>query len=203
MQIVVNDAALPLCVRREAATLAGLAGRQPGRARERLEDLRERLLPDLASYRPECDYARCVSAETFWRHHLRPDRKAYFRVDHRACLSYLQSQPDPAAAARADLSDADILIPAEFSWLVPLDQLTGLGGGAITRQLQRRGDAQPFVVFVFPEERLLRQEVMQREPRGIDAIPAKLLQWTPGGVPGELIDGRIPLAALGDVQWRP
>lgn len=203
VRIVVDDAALPSYVRREAASLAGLAGRQPGRVRERLEDLRQRLLPDLALYRPECDYARCVSGETFWRHHLRPDRKAYFGADHEAYLSYLRSQPDPAAAARADLSDADILVPAEFSWLVPLEQLTGLDGGAIARRLQLRGSAQPFVVFVFPEERLLRHGVTLRAPRGIDAIPAKLLQWTPGGVPEERIDRNIPLAALGDVQWRP
>ena len=203
VRIVVNDAALPAFVRREAASLAGLAGRQPGRVRERLEDLRQRLLPDLAGYRPERDYARCVSGETFWRHHLRTDRKAYFGADHKAYLSHLRSQPDPAAAARADLSDADVLVPAEFSWLVPLEQLTGLDGGAIARRLQLRGSAQPFVVFVFPEERLLRHGVTLREPRGVDAIPAKLLQWTPGGVPDERIDRNIPLAALGDVQWRP
>ncbi|WP_419943748.1 hypothetical protein [Candidatus Poriferisodalis sp.] len=203
VQIVVNDAALPLCVRREAATLAGLAGRQPGRACERLEDLRTRVLPDLALHEPERDYARCVSVETFWRHHLRPDRKPYFRADHRPYLGYLLSQPDPAVAIRADLSTATTLIPAEFSWLVPLDHLAGLDGPAIARRLQLRGSMQPFVVFVFPLGRLLQSGVTAREPRGIDTIPAKLLQWTPGGVSGERIDRSIPLVALGGVQWRP
>lgn len=203
VQFVVNDAALPLHARREAASLTGLAGRQPGRVRERLEDLRERLLPDLAMHDPECDYARCVSVETFWRHHLRYDRKPYFGPDHKPYLSYLRSQPDPAATARADLSEADILVPAEFSWLVPLERLTGLDGPAIVRHLHLRGSAQPFVVFVFPQGRLLQAGVTVRAPRGIDTIPAKLLQWTPGGVPGERIDRSIPLAALGSVQWRP
>ncbi len=203
VDIVVNDTALPAYARREAATLTGLARKQPRRAYERLENLRERLLPDLALRRPECDYARCVSVETFWRHHVRGDRKAHFGRDHKAYLSYLQSQPDPAAAARADLSDVDILIPAEFSWLVPLEHLTGLTRGAIARRLQLRGSVQPFVVFVFPEALLLHHGVELREPRGIDAVSARLLQWTPGGVPGERIDRGIPLAALGGVQWRP
>lgn len=203
VQIVVNDPTMPAHVRREAASLTSMAARQPGRVRERLEGLRERLLPDLPLHQPQCDYARCVSVETFWRHHLRPDRKAYFRADHRPYLSYLRSQPDPAAAARADLSDAAELIPCEFSWLVPLDLLIGLDGGAIVRQLQLRGSAQPFIVFVFPEEKLLQHEVTLRAPCGIDTIPAKLVQWTPGGVQGERIDRSIPLAALGDVQWRP
>ena len=203
MRIVADDAGLPRYVRQEAASLAGMASRQPGRARERLEGLRERLLPDLPLYQPERDYARCVSVETFWRHHLRSDRKPYFRADHKAYLSYLRSQPDPAAAARADLSADSTLIRAEFSWLVPLDQITGLDGPAIARRLQLRGAAKSFVVFVFPQERLLQAGVTLREPRGIDTIPAKLVQWRPGGVPGERIDRRIPLAALGDVQWRP
>ena len=162
-----------------------------------------RLLPDLPLYMPTCDYARCVSVETFWRHHLHPERKSYFRADHWSYLTHLRSLPDPAAAARSDLSDGAVVIPAEFSWLVPLEQLTGLDGSAIARRLHLGNSSPPFVVFVFPLELLRREGVTVREPRGVDAVPAKHLQWVPGGVPNERIDNDIPLAALGGIQWRP
>ena len=42
-----------------------------------------------------------------------------------------------------------------------------------------------------------------REPRGLDAVPGRFVRWSPGGVSGERIDKDIPLAALGDLEWRP
>lgn len=202
-RIVAGDHQLPRDARREAAVLAGLARRQPGRAREGLERLRERLLPDLVLHMPACDYGRCVSVETFWRHHLRPDRKQYFGPGHRSYLAHLRSQRDPAATAHADLSHAPVVVPADYSWLVPLQQIVGVDGPTLVRRLQLRGSSPPFLIFVFPEDRLRHEGVTVREPRGVDAVPAKLLQWTPGGVPNERIDRDIPLAALGRLEWRP
>lgn len=57
--------------------------------------------------------------------------------------------------------------------------------------------------LIFPMERMLAAGVRVREPRGVDAIPSRLTQWVPGDVPGERIDENIPVAALGDLQWRP
>lgn len=44
---------------------------------------------------------------------------------------------------------------------------------------------------------------MVREPRGLDAVPARLVQWRAGDVPDERIDLNIPRAALGRIGWRP
>ena len=202
-RIVADDRQLPRYVRSEASTLIGLARLQPGRARERLERLHVRVLPDLAMHAPECDYARCVSVETYWRHHLRADRKPYFGPDHKSYLRHLQSQRDPAVTAHADLARETLLVPADYSWLVPVQQLAGADGPAIARRLQLRGSSPPFIVFVFPQSRLQDHGVTVREPRGVDAVPARLLQWTPGGVPNERVDRDIPLAALGRLEWRP
>lgn len=35
------------------------------------------------------------------------------------------------------------------------------------------------------------------------SVPARHVQWSPGGVPDERIDLDIPHAALGGIEWRP
>ena len=42
-----------------------------------------------------------------------------------------------------------------------------------------------------------------REPRGLDVVPGRFLQWVAGDVAGERIDEDIPVAALGGLEWRP
>ena len=56
--------------------------------------------------------------------------------------------------------------------------------------------------MIFPVAQMQAAGVKVREPRGVDAVPGRILRWSSGDVPGERIDEDIPLAALGDLQWR-
>ena len=166
----------------------------------RLEDLRARVLPDLPLLPPECDYARCVSVDTFWRFHVDPAVRGLFR-HHTEYQRHLEAAPDPALVARSHLSDG-VLIPAPHSWLVPADRIAGLSG-LQTRSLLLVEQRPPYLVMIFPMERMLGAGVGVREPRGIDAVPKRFTRWVPEDVPGERIDEDIPLAALGGLLWRP
>jgi len=50
---------------------------------------------------------------------------------------------------------------------------------------------------------MLDSGVKVREPRGIDTVPAQLVQWQPGDVPSERINSNIPLKALEGIEWKP
>ena len=101
-----------------------------------------------------------------------------------------------------DLRDDEPLVPAAHSWLVPVTRIAGLDGAGTKRCL--RIDAEPpYIVMVFPAAKMASVGVEIREPRGIDAVPARLVQWSPGDVPDERIDQDIPSAALGGLEWRP
>lgn len=56
---------------------------------------------------------------------------------------------------------------------------------------------------MFPLSKLIASGVRVREPRGVDAVPGRHLQWSPGVVPHERIDRNVPYAALGGIQWHP
>ena len=60
----------------------------------------------------------------------------------------------------------------------------------------------PYVMFVFTTASLARGGVQIRDPRGIDAVPSVLLQWVPGNVSDEVIDGDLDRAALERIEWR-
>lgn len=203
VRIVVDDPGLPRRVRRDAAALMELASSQPRLARRRLEDLRLSVLPDLPLVAPAVDYARCISVETFWRFHVRWDRKAMFGQGSEAYRRHLESQSDPANIAHQDLSPEPVLFPAAHSWLIPATNLEGANGPTLRRRLELGESRPPYVVFFFPRPRLRAAGVEIREPRGIDALPGPQLQWTPEGVPDERIDRDVPLAALGWIEWRP
>ena len=126
-----------------------------------------------------------------------------FGRDPGAYVRHLAAQADPAAAARRDLAGDPILLPASHSWLIPAANLARVDGRTLARRLQLGESRPPYVVFIFPRESLHAAGVTVREPRGIDAVPGPLLQWTPGGVPNERIDGDVPLSALGWIEWRP
>jgi hypothetical protein len=86
--------------------------------------------------------------------------------------------------------------------MMPADRIVGLNG-AQTRSLLQFEQTPPYLVMIFPMDRMLAAGVRVREPRGVDAIPGRLAHWVPGDVAGERINGNIPLTALGDLQWRP
>lgn len=57
--------------------------------------------------------------------------------------------------------------------------------------------------MTFPAGKMQASGVEIRAPRGVDAIPNRLVWWSSEGVPNERIDQDIPTAALGRLEWRP
>lgn len=200
IRAIADDPGLPRFARRTANQLLPMAAVEPHLVPSRLDSLRERVVPDLPLWRPDRDYARCVSVETFWRYHLDPSVRSYFR-HHTDYQRHLEADTDSALVARSHLTN-EVLVPAPHSWLMPADRIVGLNG-VQTRSLLQFEQRPPYLVMIFPMDRMLAAGVRVREPRGVDAIPGRLRRWVPGDVPGERIDENIPLAALGDLQWRP
>ena len=173
---------------------------QPELVLNHLEELRPQVVPDLPMWPPTCDYARCVPVATFWSHHLRPDRREVFATPE-DYLVHLEAEVDPAATAGGDLKSG-ILVAAAHSWLVPAARIAGLDGARIKSRLNLDHES-PYIVMMFPAARMTAAGVDVREPRGIDAVPGRFTGWSPGDVPDERIDQDIPVAALGDLEWRP
>ena len=201
IRIVSSDAELPRHVRRRASRLQGLASSKPSLVVDELESLRQEAVPGLAMESPTCDYARCVSVESFWRHNLATERREAF-VTPNDYLHWLTFQRDPGAAAMQDMTNGDV-VPAPHSWLVPAARIEDLDGLALKARLKLADSEPPFLVFLFPLANLLASLVRVRKPRGLDTVPARHVQWSPGDVPDERIDLDIPYAALGGIQWRP
>ncbi len=201
IRIVSRDTRLPRYVRRSAASLQALAAVQPPLVLDGLEALRQRVIPDLALQQPTCDYARCVSVDAFWEHNLHSERRAAF-VTSKDYLHWLRLQADPATSALNDISTGNI-VPAAHSWMVPAANIAGLNGRSLKVRLKLSNSEPPYLIFIFPVAKLQAAGVQVREPRGVDAVPARHVQWSPGGVPDERIDQDIPYAALGGIQWRP
>ena len=202
IQIVAADPGLPRYLRREASSLESLVSSKPDLVLDNLEALRERVIPDLALGRPTGDYARCVSVDVFWDYHMKPGRREFFASDARVYRHYLESLADPVHVIRRDLRDIEILVPAAHSWLVPADQIAALGGTKTKSHLQI-DDNPPYIVMTFPVAKMQASGVEIRAPRGVDAIPGRLVRWSREGVPNERIDQDIPTAALGCIEWRP
>lgn len=57
--------------------------------------------------------------------------------------------------------------------------------------------------MVFSMAKMKAVGMKVREPRGIDAIPKRLIRWHQGDVPDERIDNDIPRSALERIEWRP
>ncbi|MCY3953251.1 MAG: hypothetical protein OXG69_12030 [bacterium] len=200
VRIVAQDAGLPRFARRQANELVALAGSQPDLVLDKLEGLRRQIVPRLPLEPPTCDYARCVPVATFWRHHIRPERRALFTSPEHYRI-HLESGTDPAATACRDLADGR-LVPAKNSWLVPADRISGLDGANLKSRLKLDG-APPYIVMVLSAEKMKAAGVAVREPRGVDVIPGRFSTWSPGDIPGERIDQDIPVAALEALEWRP
>lgn len=201
IQIVATDPGLPPSLRRQARSLESLVSSKPDLVVEELEVLRDGVLSNLAWQPPVVDYARCVSVPVFWRYHLRPSRRRIFRSGD-LYRRYVESQGNCVQVIRNDLRNDEPLVPGAHSWMVPVSRIAGLDGAATKRRL-RIDHEPPYIVMVFPAERMGAAGVDVREPRGVDAVPARLLQWSPGDVPDERIDQDIPTAALGGLEWRP
>lgn len=201
IRIVATDPGLPRYHRSKANSLEYLISSKPDLVVEELEVLRDNVLPDLALHPPLVDYVRCVSVPVFWRYHLRHAERRIFRTAD-LYRRYLESLSNRVDVIRRHLRDDEPLVPAAHSWLVPVSRILGLDGPGTKRHL-RTDHEPPYIVMVFPAERMDTTGVRIREPRGVDAVPARLLQWSPGDVPDERIDQDIPTAALGGIEWRP
>ena len=202
IRIVATDPGLPRYLRREASSLEPLVSSKPELVVDNLEALRQRVIPDLALVHPTADYARCVSVDVFWDYHMNPGRREFFANDARVYRRHLESAADPVQVIRRDLSDDEVLVPAAHSWLVPSDQIAALDGAQTKSHLQVDDDP-PYIVMTFPVAKMQAYGVEIRVPRGVDAIPSRLVQWSRGGVPNERIDQDIPTSALGGLEWRP
>lgn len=66
-----------------------------------------------------------------------------------------------------------------------------------------RVDLRPYIVMTLAVRKMQASGVEIRVPRGVDAIPSRLVRWSREGVPNERIDQDIPTAALGRLEWRP
>ena len=172
----------------------------PDLALSRFLELHADVAPLLPRTDPTIDYVRCVSVETFWRFNVDASLKAYFVTaeDYRRSV---EGEVDPAARLTNDLG-ADPVVPAANSWLVPASDVDGLTGAEAKARLNFTQDP-PYAVMVWSVARMIGAGVTVRAPRGVDAIPSRLLQWYPENVPDERIDGDLPRTALERIEWRP
>lgn len=200
INVVASDTKLHRSARQEARRLVPLAASQPELVEVRLEDLRRRVVTGLPLSPPNRDYARCVSVDVFWRFHLATNLRDFFRQPGQY-QKFLETQADPSAVAGRQLAGG-VLVPAPHSWLIPEAKITGLSGLQTRSRLQIK-QKPPYLVMIFPMALMKAAGVGVREPRGLDAVPGRFVRWSPGGVSGERIDKDIPVAALGDLEWRP
>ena len=197
---VCDDSGLPATVRRKAKRLLPLAQRQPDRVIERLKAIHLDITPKLTTQLPEIPYARCVSIDVFYNYHIKSNLYSVFSnaMDYR---NYIGSSSDPATQLEKDLKDG-IIIPAEYSWLVPYSSIHSSTARQIEVQLNFK-QTPPYVIMVFAVDNLLGVGIRIREPRGTDTIPSELTEWYPGNVNNERINSDIPRSALSSIEWRP
>lgn len=203
ISLIEDDRTLDEAVRRRAGGLRDLAARNPDAALEGLDELAADVVPGLAVGVASEDLAKCVGIEKFWQHYLRLDVKAFvspttYRLD-------VERSAEPGVRLLADVCDDPILLRAKNSWLVRLADLVGVAGSELGRLLTIRSTP-PYSIFLFPLHLLIAHHVQVRQPRAVDAIPHRLDEWRPGGLPSgvpEFIDQDVPHAALGSIEWRP
>ena len=114
---------------------------------------------------------------------------------------FIETDPNPATRLARDLGP-DEIAPATHSWLVPVHRVAGLTG--VQTKARLNFDQQPpYVMMVFSAAKMKDADMRVREPRGIDAIPNRLIQWRSGNVPDERIDHELRRRALTRIEWRP
>lgn len=200
IRIVSTDRCLASSVRSQARELDLVRASNPDLALLALKDLYAATAPTLPMATPTLDYARFVPMWAFWEFNL----SDVVRRRHRtltAYRSYVATSSNPDAQLAADLGP-QLLAPAANSWLIPLRNVAGLTGSEVKREL-RIDPPPPYVVMVLSVAKMVMSNVQVRDPRGIDAIPHRLLQWRAGDVTDEQIDRDIPVAALERLEWWP
>ena len=202
LRIVGTDSKLTSGVRRSAHELEPMRTSNPDLVLEALEGMYATTAPTLPVAPPTLDYARFVPIAAFWQYNLAEAAKRRFTTSA-DYSSYIQTSdnPPPALQLTADLGP-QLLAPAANSWLVPLRNVAGLTGVEVKRALNIVPPP-PYVVMVLSVSKMIKSDVRVRDPRGVDAIPYRLVQWRSGDVRDEQIDRDIPVAALERLEWWP
>jgi hypothetical protein len=203
MRLINADTALPEEARRSFEALRPALAANPEFALEHIDILARETARRLDRLPPESDLARCVGLEAFLRFHATDAVRRSF-PNPAAFTSYVLNAPDPSSALDAALSASEPLFPAEHSWLVEAPAIDGLDGMQL-RQLLRIRPNPPYVAFVLGLAEMIELGVSVRPARAVDAIPERLYEWSPEGLPGgqrEFLDGNVPRAALSTVGLR-
>lgn len=198
-----RDPQLPSRLRRNIVRLAARTA-DPAILIPRLQRLAVDQWRDLPREAPRYDLLRVVPAHTFWAHHAKPEVRASFTtVDDFA--AYVSSADDPSGLLMEFLADDHISIPAERSWLAEAEPLRRMNGYETSQALEIDKEP-PLVVFHFPLDRLLDNDVSVRRPCSLDSAVGPNFQWREEGLASgiqEFVDGDIPRECVGHLEWRP
>lgn len=196
---------LPLKVKEQISALHDLAYDKPELILERLQALRPDAIGQLPMREPDVDYARCISTGNFWRWCLPQDRRDEFE-DSADYTAYLENAADPGKIVLKDLARQGTvkLFDAEYSWIIPYHKVKKLSRMQLLDELQLpEQSSMPLLLLVLPCNLLVRFGCRIRQPTGFDAIHRPHLQWRPGDVPGERIDGTLLRGTVKKILWRP
>ena len=172
----------------------------PQAALDRLDRLHQAAIGCLETQHPAVEYCRLVGLETFWHHNLDIVTKEAFTTPA-SYARYVSSAEAPAQVLQDDVG-SQIVADAAHSWMVPYSELEGLTSAQARAKLRFHRNP-PYAVMVFSVAKMVANDVLVRDPCGLDVIPGRILDWYPGNVTDEKIDGDIPRAALDRIEWLP
>jgi hypothetical protein len=204
IDVVEGDTLLPASLRRQFSDVRPLVADDPELALARLVGMAATVALGLHRDLPEHDLAKCAGIEGFFSFYLADDVRAFFRGPEEY-RRRIEAVSDREMVLLNDLSTTTPLIPAENSWLTDWNSIASMSGTRLRKHLSIR-PLPPFVVLVMVLRDLLLSGVTVREPRAVDAIPRRLTEWVPGGLPSgglEYIDGPMPRTAVSRVVWKP
>lgn len=200
IRIVSRDNRLPSSCKSQVSELRV---QEPYSAYSKLCGIYKETISLLDSETPKINYVKCVGIENFWRHYLNENITNKIPVEDYQRI--IENDIEPDVRLLNDLAQGlapdQVIIPACHSWLVPESQVARLTSAEIKAHLNF-SQKPPYVIMVFPVNKMRSSGMLVRVPLGIDAIPMKLTDWYPENVPNERIDMDIPLSALGKIEWR-
>ncbi len=204
IDLVERDNELPSSVRRRASDVRPLVADDPDLAITRLLEIATSTAAELERVSPRGDLAKCTGVETFYSFYLAADVRPFFRGPEEY-RRRIELSGNREALLLDELSWDSPLVPAENSWLTEWKPIADMTGTRLRKYLSIR-PLPPFILLVLTLRDLLLSAVTVRSPRAVDAIPHRLVEWVPGGLPGggvEYVDGPIARSAVSRVAWRP
>ncbi|HJQ07310.1 MAG TPA: hypothetical protein VJ872_17805 [Nocardioides sp.] len=203
LEKVRNDRGLAARVRTLAWRTASDVS-QPAQALRRLQTLAEETLPHEPRDTPTTGLSRVVTAGTFLRHHTRlAVREAFATTDD--FVRFVETSDNPNQELADALTDDVTIFPWQRSWLAPTQQIKRLDGRALIAALELGSSVSPPLIrFNLPLRRMIDTGVMIRRPCSLDSVLGPNPQWSSSGLASgveEFVDGDVPLAAVGSVEW--